>query len=84
MRRYTPVMKQKVGIFLERDVLRRAELHVMEERRTLSDLIQDALERYLSERMPEAARREAAYRLFCEQPMRLAPQQLKALLRHDR
>ena len=83
MRRYTPVMKQKVGIFLERDVLRRAELHVMEERRTLSDLIQDALERYLSKGMPEPARRDAAYQLFCERPMLLAPEQLKAVLEHD-
>ena len=49
----------------------------------MSDLIHEALERYLSERMPEPARREAAYHLFCEQPMRLARGQLKAVLRYD-
>ena len=50
---------------------------------TLSGLIHEALERYLSERMPESARREAAYRVFCEQPLRLSPRQLKAVLPHD-
>ena len=28
-------------------------------------------------------RRDAAYQLFCERPMRLAPDQLKAVLEHD-
>ena len=76
-------MKQKVGIFLEQDVLRRAERRAMTEGLTLSDLIREALESYLSERMPDPVWREAAYHFFCEQPMRLAPRQLKALLGHD-
>ena len=76
-------MRQNVEMLLDDDVLLRAERHAMAERLTLSELIHEALEHYLSERMAESARREAAYRLFCEQPMRLAPQQLKALLGHD-
>jgi len=76
-------MKQKVGTLLEEDVIRRAKRRAADENRPLSDVIQDALERYLSEGMAEPARREAAYQLFCERPMRLAPGQLKTVLEHD-
>ena len=76
-------MKQKVRALLEEDILRRAKRRATDEGRPLSDLIQDALERYLSKGMPEPARRDAAYQLFCERPMRLAPEQLKAVLEHD-
>jgi len=76
-------MKQKVGTLLEEDVIRRAKRRAADENRPLSDVIQDALERYLSEGMAEPARRESAYQLFCERPMRLAPGQLKAVLEHD-
>jgi hypothetical protein len=76
-------MKQKVGTVIEEDVLRRAKRRATDEGRPLSDVIQDALERYLSEGVPEPARRDAAYQLFCGRPMRLARDQLKAVLEHD-
>lgn len=76
-------MKHKVGTLIEEDVLRRAKRRATEESRPLSDLIQDALERYLSEGLPDPARRDAAYQLFCERPLRIAPEQLKAVLEHD-
>ena len=75
-------MKQKVGTQLEEDVLRRAKRRAADERGPLSDLIQDALEKYLSEGVPEPARREAAFKLFCERPIKLAPEQFKAVLEH--
>lgn len=76
-------MKQKIGTILEEDVVRRAKRRAADERRPLSDVIQDALERYLSEGVPQPARRDAAYQLFCERPMLLAPEQLKTVLEHD-
>lgn len=76
-------MKQKIGTVLEGEILRRAKRRAADENRPLSDVIQDALERYLSEGMPEPARRDAAYQLFCERPMRLAPDQVRAVLEHD-
>ena len=76
-------MKQKIGTMLEQDVLRRAKRRAADEGRPLSDVIQDALERYLSEDAPQPARQDAAYQLFCERPMRLAAEQLKTLLKHD-
>lgn len=76
-------MKQKIGTVLEEDILRRAKRRAADESRPLSDVIQDALERYLSEGVPQPARRDAAYQLFCERPMLLAPEQLKTVLEHD-
>lgn len=76
-------MKQKVGTLIEENVLRRAKRRAVEERRPLSDLIQDALESYLSDRAVEPAMREAAYRLYCERPMKLTTSQLKAVLEED-
>ena len=76
-------MKQKVWTLLKQDVVHRAKRRAADENRPLNDVIQDALERYLSEGIAEPARRDAAYQLFCERPMRLAPGQLKAMLEHD-
>ena len=80
---YEVAMKKKVETVLEKSVLKRAKLRAAEQGRPLSDVIQDALERYLAEGVPELARREAAYQLFCERPMRLQPEQLKAVLEHN-
>ena len=76
-------MKKKVGTLLEEDVLRRAKRRAVDEGRPLSDVIQDALERYLSMGLAEPAKREAAYALFCERPIKLLPEQFKAVLEHD-
>ena len=76
-------MKQKVGTVLEEDVLRRAKRRAADEGRPLSDLIQDALEKYLTAGLPEPAHREAAFQLFCERPIKLSPEQFKAVLEHD-
>jgi hypothetical protein len=76
-------MKQKVGTVLEEDILRRAKRRAADESRPLSDVIHDALERYLSQGVPQPARRDAAYQFFCERPMLLAPEQLKSVLEHD-
>jgi hypothetical protein len=76
-------MKQKVGTLIEEDVLRRAKRRAADEGRPLSDLIQDALESYLSTKAVEPVKREAAYQLFCERPMKLAPEQFKTVLEED-
>ena len=75
-------MKQKVGTLIEENVLRKAKRRAAGEGRPLSDLIQDALESYLS-RTVDPTRREAAYQLYCERPMKLTSSQLKAVLEED-
>ena len=76
-------MKRKVGTILEEEVIRRAKRQAAEEDRPFSDLIQEALENYLSSRIPEPARREAAYQLFCGSPIRLSADQFQAVLEED-
>jgi hypothetical protein len=76
-------MKKKVGTLLEQDVLRRAKRRAADEGRPLSDLIQEALENYLLSRAVEPARRESAYQLFCERPMKLTRAQFKAVLEEN-
>ena len=76
-------MKQKIGTAIEAGVLRRARRQADDEEQPLSDLIQDALDRYLTAKMPAPDRREAAYRSFCERPMRVSPEQLREILHAD-
>jgi hypothetical protein len=76
-------MKQKVGTLIEEDVLRRAKRRAAGEGRPLSDLIQDALESYLTDRLVEPAKREAAYQLYCERPMKLSTEQFRSVLEED-
>ena len=76
-------MKQKIATVIEADVLRHAKRRAIDEGRSLSDLIQDALGRYLMTGVPTPAKREAAYRLFCEQPMRISHEQFREILQAD-
>jgi hypothetical protein len=76
-------MKQKVGTLIEEDLLRLAKRRAADEGRPLSDLIQNALEGYLSTKIVDPAKRDAAYQFFCERPMKLAPEQFKAVLEED-
>jgi hypothetical protein len=46
-------------------------------------LIQDALESYLSTRIVDPAKRDAAYQLFCERPMKLTREQVGTVLEAD-
>lgn len=76
-------MKHKVGTLIEKDVMRRAKRRAADERRPLSDLIQDALESYLASTAVEPAKRDAAYHLFCERPMKLTRKQFEGVLEED-
>jgi len=76
-------MKQKIGTLIEEEIMRRAKRRAAEEGRPLSDLIQDALVQYLSPDAASAKEREMAYRLFCERPFKLTPEQFRDLLEED-
>lgn len=76
-------MKRKLGTVLEDELIRRAKRRAAEEGRPLAALIQDALERYLSAKAPGQSKRESALRLFFDQPLRLAPKQLRVVLEED-
>jgi uncharacterized protein DUF6364 len=76
-------MKRRIGTIIEEEVIRRAKRRAIEENRSLSDLIQDALVSYLGRKAPAAREREAAYGLFCEQPMRITREQLSEIVNED-
>ena len=76
-------MKKRVAILIKEEVIRRAKRRAAEEGKTLSDVIQDALVSYLSDKVPDAKKRENAYQLFCGQPMRISREQLKKITEAD-
>jgi len=76
-------VKRKVGTLLEEEVLKLAKHRALEEGRPLSDVIQESLVHYLSNKVPDPKKRERAYQLFCEQPMRISKQQFKEILEED-
>ena len=76
-------MKKKVGTLLDDEVIRHAKRRAAEEGRPLSDVIQDALVSYLSDKAPDPKKRENAYQLFCGQPMRISRKQFKEILEED-
>ena len=76
-------MKRKVGTLIEEEVIKLAKRRAVEENRPLNDLIQDALVAYLGKKVPDPRIREAAYRTFCEQPIRLSREQFGELLQED-
>jgi plasmid stability protein len=76
-------MKKRVSILIEEDVIRHAKMRAAEEGRSLSDLTQDALVSYLSGKVPDPRKREEAYRLFIDRPMRLSREQFREILEVD-
>jgi hypothetical protein len=76
-------MKQKIGTLIEEDIMRLAKRRAVEERRTLSDLIQDALVRYLRKEAATPKERKTAFSLFCERPMKIPWRQLRYVLEED-
>lgn len=76
-------MKQKIGTLLEDEIVRRAKRRAAEEGRPLSDLIQDALVRYLRKDAATPKERKMAYRVFCERHMTIPAKQLRYVLEED-
>jgi len=63
--------------------MRLAKRRAAEERRPLSDLIQDALVQYLRKQAATPKERKIAYHLFCEQPIKIPSEQLRYLFEED-
>ena len=76
-------MKKKIGTLIEEEVIRLVKHKAADEGRPLSDLIQDALVSYLSKTVPKPREREAAYRTFCEHPIRISKGQFQEILEED-
>ena len=76
-------MKRKIGTLIEEDIMREAKRRALEERRTLSDVIQEALVHYLRRDTATPKEKKKAYQMFCERPMKIPVQQLREMLKED-
>jgi hypothetical protein len=76
-------MKKKLGTRLDEEVIKPIKRRAAEEGSPLSDVIQDALPQYLSSKVPDHRKRAAAYRTFCERPLRLNREQFNHVLEGD-
>ena len=76
-------MKKRISSSIEEEVISEANQRAAQEGRSLSALIQDALVSYLREKVPDPRKREEAYQLFCEQPMRLSRRQFYEILKEE-
>jgi hypothetical protein len=76
-------MKRRIGIVIEQDTMRLAKRKAAEERRPVSDLIEDALVQYLRKNLPTLEERQIAFHLFCERPMTIPASQLRYVLDED-
>ena len=76
-------MKTRIHIVLEDGILRLAKQRAAKEGRALDTLIQDALAQYLAKEPARAKARRAAYQLFCGQPMKIPPDQLRYVIEED-
>lgn len=74
--------KKKVGTLLDEELLRRAKRRAAERSQPLNELIQEAVAKYLSE-SHQSVERDAAFHVFCREPMRIERQQLAAVLESD-
>jgi hypothetical protein len=76
-------MKQKISMVIDAAILRLVKQRAAEERRTVGDLIQEALMKHLQKDAPKSEERKKAYQLFCERPMKIPLRQLRYILKED-
>lgn len=76
-------MKQKISIVMDAEIVGLAKKRAAEGQRTLSGLIQEALVKHLRKDAATPKERRKAYHLFCEQPMKISPGQLRYVLEED-
>ena len=76
-------MKRKVAVVIERDTIRLANRRAAQEGRPLSHVIEDALVQYLRKQPATLEERKMAFHLFCEEPMKIPPSQLRYILEEN-
>ena len=76
-------MKQNVAIMLDRELIKEVRRVAIEDGKRMRDVFAEALIRYLAERRPDRQRALRAFRVFCENPMPIAPTDLQIILDDD-
>jgi hypothetical protein len=70
-------------MIIDSEILRLAKQRATKEHRTLSELIREALTRYLQGNAATPKELKMAYHVFCERPMKIFPRQLRYVLKED-
>ena len=76
-------MKTHIRVRINAGIVRQLKQKAVEEKCSLSRLIQDALLQYLSQDNAWRDERRRAYQLFCEQPMKISASQFRDVLREN-
>jgi hypothetical protein len=76
-------MKQRISMVMDAEVARLAKKRAVEEHRTLSGSIQEALVKHLWKDAATPKKRKMAYHLFCERPMKIPLRQLRYIIKED-
>lgn len=73
----------KVGTLIDKEILRLLKRKAVDEGRSLSDILQDALVKYLAGGSADQEKREAAYQVYCDRPFKLDAAQFREILEAD-
>jgi len=76
-------MKRRVKVLIDAEILQLARQRAAEERRPLSELIQEVLANYLRKFVATPKEQKKAYQLFCERPMKIPPKQLRYVVKKN-
>lgn len=85
--RWTPkrsgAVKVKIGTILEDDVVQKLRELSVRERRPQNEIIQDALNRYLSTSSRQKDLRKAALAQFCSRPFKISAKEWREIMDED-
>jgi hypothetical protein len=76
-------MKRNLTFLVEEQVVKLLRAKALESGRSIDNMAQAAIVAYLQDEVPAPTKREKAYRLFCERPIRLTRRQFKTILTKD-
>jgi metal-responsive CopG/Arc/MetJ family transcriptional regulator len=77
------VVKVKIGTILEDDVVQKLKERSAKERRPQNEIIQDALNLYLSTSSRQKDLRKAALAQFCSRPFKISAKEWREIMEED-
>jgi predicted transcriptional regulator len=76
-------MKTKIGTILEDDVIQKLKERAMKEKRPISEIIQEAVSRYLAGGSENREIRKSAVGHFCSRPFKLSASEVREIVEED-
>jgi hypothetical protein len=76
-------MKTKIGTILEDDVIQKLKERAIKEKRPISEIIQEAISRYLTGGSEQREIRKSAVEHFCTRPFNLSANEVREIAEED-